>query len=67
MNVHGGAYAAHGVLYVILEVALNHPHESLVTRNHLSRQSTVAALLHQKEVLRSEGGLAVPHVDIRFA
>jgi len=66
MNDYRGTPTAHGVLYIILEITFDHPHESLVTRNYLSRQSAIVAVLHWKEVLRREGCLGVPHVDIRF-
>lgn len=67
MNGHGSARATHGVLYIILEVTLDNPHKSLESRYDLGRQSAIVALLHQKEVLRSEGRLGVPHVDIGLA
>jgi hypothetical protein len=67
MNGHRSTRAAHGILYIILEVALDRPHESSQTRNYLGRQSAVVtASLHQQEVLRSEGRLGIPHVDVRF-
>lgn len=67
MNGHGSARATHSVLYIILEVTLDNPHKSLESRYDLSRQSAIVALLHQKKVLRFEGRLRVPHVDIGLA
>jgi len=67
MNGHRSTRAAYSILYIILEVALDRPHESSQTRNHLGRQSAVVATsLYQEEVLRSEGRLGIPHVDVRF-
>lgn len=37
MNSYGCTRATHGVLYIILEIALDYPHEFFIARNNLCR------------------------------
>ena len=67
MKGHRCTRTADGVLDVILEVTLDHPHQPLVPSNHLGWQPAVTALLHQQEVVRDERCLCVPHVDVGLA
>lgn len=62
-----GSVAARAIRDEIVEVALQRPHESLVTREHLGGQPAVASPLHLLQIGGLEAGLRVPQVNVVLA
>lgn len=67
MQHNGGAIAASAIGDEIMEVALERPHETLMARQHLSRQTAVAATLHLLQIGGLKAGLRVPQINVVLA
>lgn len=67
MQHNGCAIAASALRDEVMEVALQCPHESLVSGQHLRGEATVATMLHLLQIGSLEACLRVPQINIVLA
>lgn len=64
MQDNGGAITTGAIGDEIMEITLECPHETLVSRQNLGGESTVSAALHLLQVGGLEAGLRVPQINV---